>query len=65
MCCFTAAQESSAAKLPIFLQRLQIELQALWVNESKTSTENAFNRDHSATEDFYLGNFDLDFCSVV
>lgn len=51
MYCFTAAQESSAAKLPIFLQRLQIELQALWVNESKTSTENAFNRDHSATED--------------
>ena len=50
MCCFTAAQENSTVKLPIFLQTLQIELQTLWLHESKIFSENDFNRDHSATE---------------
>ena len=46
MCQFAAVQGTSTAKLLPFFQRFQTKVHGVWVNETKISTENAFNRDH-------------------
>ena len=48
---FAAVQQTSTAKLHAFFQRFKTEVGALKVNETKITTENAFNRGHFGTED--------------
>ena len=43
---FAATPQTSTEKLPVFFQNFQKTVQWLKVNESKISTENAFNRDY-------------------
>ena len=43
---FAAAQNTSTAKSPAFLQRVQTEVLALQTNEAKITSENAFNGDN-------------------
>ena len=47
---FDAAQQTSTAKLPPFFQRFQTEVHPLKVNETKITSENAFNGYHFGTE---------------
>ena len=46
----TVAQQTSTAILPTLFQRFRTKVHTVRVNETKITSENAFNEDHFRTE---------------